>query len=114
VTHQMEILASLEMQAAGAGWCILPLADWKCNMHACDSMAMLIGTAALSVSTTSAWPQALIIALRTDTGTMLSSMGPAPGACTSKVLLMEHSTTAGMLSQPLLCSEHYKHMAGGA
>ena len=33
-------------------------------MHACDSMAMLIGTAALSLSTTSAWPQALDITLR--------------------------------------------------
>lgn len=115
-------------------------------MHACDSMAMLIGTAALcsehlkrmapgagyhpahrhrdraqqprtcagplylktaadgafnsgrhaenrpccAVSTTSTWPGVLDITLRTDTGSVLSSITPAPGTCILKLLLAEH------------------------
>lgn len=46
-----------------------------------------------AVSSTSSWPERLDITLRTDTGSVLSSISAAPGTCILKLLQASHSNS---------------------
>ena len=50
-------------------------------------------------SSTSSWPEKLDITLRTDTGSVLSTIAPAPGTCILKLQLEGHSNAQEQRAQ---------------